>query len=110
MKARGKTITRSWVALLAIASTLFISSPRLPAADMDASIELSAEKTDEFKIKLKEVSIEVESRNGIVSLSGTVADTSHKALAQDTVEGIPGVTRVDNQLKVRGEGPAEHSD
>jgi len=43
-------------------------------------------------------------------LTGTVAENSHKSLAQDTLENLPGVERVDNQLTVKEGGPAEHSD
>jgi osmotically-inducible protein OsmY len=45
-----------------------------------------------------------------VILTGTVAEASHKSLAEDTVAGLPGVKSVDNQLVVSGEQPAEHSD
>jgi len=31
-------------------------------------------------------------------------------LAENTVESLPGVKSVDNQLKIKGENPAEHSD
>jgi osmotically-inducible protein OsmY len=63
-----------------------------------------------FKTHLKDDSIKTVSRNGDVTLTGTVADSSHKSLAQDTVESLPGVKSVDNQLKIKGESPAEHSD
>jgi osmotically-inducible protein OsmY len=43
-------------------------------------------------------------------LTGTVAEESHKSLAENTVASLPGVKSVDNQLKVSGEQPAEHSD
>jgi hyperosmotically inducible periplasmic protein len=43
-------------------------------------------------------------------LTGTVAEASHKSLAEDTIEGLPGVKSVDNKLIVKGESPAEHSD
>ena len=59
---------------------------------------------------MKEDSIKTESVNGAVILTGTVAAPSHKSLAQDTVEGLPGVVSVDNQLKIKGDQPAEHSD
>src|SRR4029077_15532348 len=49
-------------------------------------------------------------KNGAVTLTGTVAEASHKSLAQDTVEGLPGVTSVDNRLKIKDGSPAEHSD
>src|SRR5205814_5812941 len=35
--------------------------------------------------------------------------SSHRSLAENTVEGLPGVKSVDNRLKIKGE-PAEHSD
>jgi hyperosmotically inducible periplasmic protein len=43
-------------------------------------------------------------------LTGTVAEESHKSLAEDTVVSLPGVKSVDNQLTIKGEIPAEHSD
>ena len=39
-----------------------------------------------------------------------MAEDSHIGLARDTVSGLPGVKSVDNQLIVKGEAPAEHSD
>jgi hyperosmotically inducible periplasmic protein len=39
-----------------------------------------------------------------------VTKASDKSLAQDTVASLPGVISVDNQLVVKGEQPAEHSD
>ena len=63
-----------------------------------------------FKTHLKDDAIKIESKNGAVALTGTVADSSHKSLDQDTVENLPGVKSVDNQLKIKGESPAEHSD
>ena len=63
-----------------------------------------------FKTYLKDDSIKTESKDGVVTLTGTVAEASHKSLAQDTVASLPGVKSVDNQLLVSGEQPAEHSD
>ena len=63
-----------------------------------------------FKTYLKDDSIKTESKDGVVTLTGTVADASHKSLAEDTVASLPGVKSVDNQLLVSGEQPAEHSD
>ncbi|HXD00978.1 MAG TPA: BON domain-containing protein [Verrucomicrobiae bacterium] len=98
------------LALLAVTGTLFVTSTSLRAADTDDRIESSANKSYVFKTYLKDDSIKTESKNGAVTLTGTVADSSHKSLAQDTVEGLPGVKSVDNQLVVKGEAPAEHSD
>lgn len=80
------------------------------AADTDARIEASARKSYVFRTQLKDDSINVESKDGIVTLTGTVADESHKSLAEDTVKGLPGVQSVDNRLEVKSQPPAEKSD
>ena len=98
------------LALLAATSTLLITSVPLRASETDSRIESSAQKSYVFKTYLKADSIKTESKNGIVTLTGTVAEANHKSLAQDTVEGLPGVKSVDNQLIVKGESPTEHSD
>jgi osmotically-inducible protein OsmY len=63
-----------------------------------------------FKTALKDDSIKTDSKNGVVTLTGTVAKASDKSLAEDTVASLPGVKSVDNQLVVSGAQPAEHSD
>src|SRR5579859_3024587 len=98
------------LALSVIAGALLVTSPSLRASSTDSRIESSAAKSYVFKTVLKDDSITTESKNGIVTLTGTVADANHKSLAEDTVEGLPGVKSVDNQLLVKGEQPAEHSD
>jgi hyperosmotically inducible periplasmic protein len=98
------------LALLVATGALFVTSASLRASDTDDRIESSAKKSYVFKTHLKHDSIKTVSKDGVVTLTGTVADSSHKSLAQDTVESLPGVKSVDNQLKVKGETPAEHSD
>jgi osmotically-inducible protein OsmY len=97
-------------ALLAAASALLITGTPLRAADTDNRIESSAAKSYVFKTYLKDDSIKTVSKDGVVTLTGTVAEDSHKALAENTVASLPGVKSVDNRLKVSGEQPAEHSD
>ena len=96
--------------LATIVSTMLITSAPLRAASTDSRIESSAAKSYTFKTTLKDDSIKTESKDGIVTLTGTVAEASHKSLAENTVASLPGVVRVDNQLVVSGEQPAEHSD
>jgi osmotically-inducible protein OsmY len=91
------------VALLALGMPAY-------ATKTDDRIESSAKKTYVFKTYLKEDDIKIESKNGVVALTGTVSEESHKSLAQDTVAGLPGVKSVDNKLEVKGEHPAESSD
>ena len=98
------------LAFLAATSALLVASPSVRASDTDSRIESSAAQSYVFKTYLKDDSITTESKDGIVTLTGTVADVNHKSLAQDTVAGLPGVISVDNQLLVKGEQPAEHSD
>jgi len=97
------------LALLAT-SILLVSVAPLRATETDERIEASAKKSYVFKTYLKDDSIKTQSKGGIVTLTGTVSEAAHKSLAGDTVESLPGVKRVDNQLTVKGESPAEHSD
>jgi hyperosmotically inducible periplasmic protein len=98
------------LALMVAASTLLVASASVRASDMDNRIESSAQKSYVFKTYLKGDSIKTESKDGAVILTGTVAEASHKSLAENTVESLPGVKSVDNQLKIKRESPAEHSD
>jgi osmotically-inducible protein OsmY len=100
----------SFLALFAATGAMLVTSLSLRASDTDDRIVSSAKKSYVFKTYLKNDSIKTVSKDGFVTLTGTVAESSHKSLAGDTVEGLPGVTSVDNQLKVSGEQPAEHSD
>lgn len=95
---------------LAVAvSTLLISGSSL-RADTDDRIESSAANSYTFKTTLKNDSIKTESKDGVVTLTGMVAEESHKSLAEDTVASLPGVKSVNNQLLIKGGQPAEHSD
>ncbi|MBC8002856.1 MAG: BON domain-containing protein [Opitutaceae bacterium] len=101
--------TRS-LALLVATSALFAASASLHASDADDRIESSAKQSYVFKTYLKEDTIKTESKDGVVTLTGTVSAEVHKSLAENTVESLPGVKSVNNQLKIKGESPAEHSD
>ena len=105
-----KNSTTYSLALLFTTGALFVTSLPLRASDTDDRIEASAKKSYVFKTYLKDDSINTASKNGAVTLTGTVATESHKALAEDTVSSLPGVKSVDNRLKVKGESPTEHSD
>jgi hyperosmotically inducible protein len=98
------------LALMVAASTLLVTSASVRASETDDRIESSAKNSYVFKSYLKGDSIKAASKDGAVILTGTVAEASHKSLAENTVESLPGVKSVDNQLKIKGESPAEHSD
>ena len=98
------------LALLVATGALLVTSTSLRASETDDRIESSATKSYVFKTYLKNDSIKTESKDGAVTLTGTVAESSHKSLAENTVESLPGVKSDDNHLKIKGENPAEHSD
>jgi len=98
------------VALMVAAVVLLVISVPVHASTMDDRIQASAEKSYVFETYLKGDDIKIQSKDGVVSLTGTVSEESHKSLAQETVAGLPGVKSVDNRLEVKGEHPAEKSD
>ena len=102
--------TNSILSLFVAMGAILATATPLRASDTDSRIESSASKSYVFKTYLKDDSIKTVSKDGTVTLTGTVSEQSHKVLAQDTVESLPGVKSVDDQLKVSGEQPAEHSD
>jgi hyperosmotically inducible periplasmic protein len=98
------------ISLMVAAVVLLALSVPVHASKMDSSIESSAKQSHVFKTYLKADDIKVQSMDGVVTLTGTVSEESHKSLAQETVASLPGVKSVDNKLEVRGERPAENSD
>lgn len=91
------------------ATLLFICGLAL-ASSLDSKIVLSTEKSHVFTTNLKDDDIKIKSKAGVVTLTGNVSQESHKTLAGETVANLPEVKSVDNQLKVKGEQPAEMSD
>ncbi|CAG0992895.1 Osmotically-inducible protein Y [Geobacteraceae bacterium] len=96
--------------LMAIAVTLLAIGVPAHASKLDDRIESSAKKSYVFKTYLKDDKVKVDSEDGVVTLTGTVSEESHKSLAQETVAGLPGVKSVDNRLEVKGERPTDMSD
>ncbi|MEN6468788.1 MAG: BON domain-containing protein [Smithella sp.] len=104
-----KAMYRLAVMMVAAVALLALSMPA-HASKTDARIESSAKKSYVFQTYLQGDDIKIQSLNGAVTLTGTVAEESHKLLAQDTVANLPGVESVDNKLTIKGESPAEQSD
>src|ERR1044072_8057292 len=96
MKKTSANKSRTLGAL--VAGALMLTNIELRADQTDNRIEASAKKSHIFQTYLKNDSIVTESKNGVVTLTGTVAESSHKSLAQDTVEGLPAVASVDDPL------------
>lgn len=97
-------------ALIAASAVAWSAAAPLYVSELDDQIETSFKNTYVYKTYLKNDSIKVKSENGSVTLSGTVSEESHKALANDTAENLPGVTLVDNQLATKAEAAAESAD
>ncbi len=104
-----KKVNNRLASYAAAAALLIVAGP-LRAEHTDPHIESSIKKSYVFKTFLKDDAIKVESKAGIVTLTGTVADDSRKSLAQETASEMPGVKSVDNRLEIKGERPAVHSD
>jgi osmotically-inducible protein OsmY len=104
------SVNNGKIMVLVTAGAMLLNISAQASGETDDRIESSAQKSYVFKTYLKDDSIKTESTGGAVTLTGTVAEASHKSLAGDTVEGLPGVRSVDNQLTIKGESPAEHSD
>jgi hyperosmotically inducible periplasmic protein len=96
--------------LVAITAVVLFTSVSARASETDVRIQSSANQSYVFKTFLKSDAIKVQSINGFVTLTGTVAEESHKSLAQETVASLPGVKSVENKLELKGARPAENSD
>ncbi len=87
-----------------------LTAPSLWAYQTDLSIESSISNSYVFNTYLKGDNIVVHSKEGMVTLTGTVADENNKFLAQNTAENLPDVKNVDNQLQIKQPLPAAYSD
>ena len=83
----------------------------LLATQLNDRIESSAKKTYVFTTYLKHDNIKIKtSDDSVVTLTGTVSQWSHRALAKEAVAGLPGVKKVNDNLEFKGAQPAENSD
>src|ERR1017187_9906143 len=98
------------LALVLAAGVLAFTSAPVRASETDSRIESSFKKTYVYKTYLKDEHIKISSKDGAVTLSGSVADESNRSMSQDVAEALPGVTSVDNRIEFRGDRPAESSD
>lgn len=93
-----------------IAGCVIASLPAvlLGSTQTDRQIEDAANNSYNYKVVL-DGHVNVASSDGVVTLTGTVPDKSDKDLAAETVENLPGVVRVDNEIGVNAAYP-EYSD
>ena len=89
---------------------VFIAGPiaLLASSATDRKIEEAAKASYNYRTVLED-HVKVKANDGIVTLTGTVQDKDDRDLAADTVENLPGVTSVNNEIIVKSTYP-EHSD
>jgi osmotically-inducible protein OsmY len=97
------------VFIMATAAVL-LASVSASASETDSRIESSFRESYVSKTYLNKDNVNIQSKDGAVTLTGTVSEESSKALAKETAASLPGVISVDNQLEFKGERPAENSD
>ena len=98
-----ETLIPGIIALLLMTGllVLLMITGHLFTANEDERIVTAARDSLSFKYYLKGDDIQILSLNGAVTLTGSVAEEPHAALAAATVANLPGVKRVDNRLEVR---------
>lgn len=97
--------TKNLLVMLVLAASpaaLFASSKT------DRQIEAAAKASYNYHTVLGD-QVTVKADDGVVTLTGTVPDRDARDLAADTVENLPGVTSVNNEITVKSAYP-EHSD
>jgi hyperosmotically inducible periplasmic protein len=94
--------------ILALGLVAILPVTLLATAETDRKIEAAAKASYNYHIVLKD-SVKVEAHDGVVTLTGSVADQDLIKLAEDTAGDLPGVLRVDNRITVTPPTP-EYSD
>jgi len=98
------------LALVMATAALLGSNITVRASETDDRIESSFKNTHLYKTYLKDEKIKICSKDGAVTLSGDVWNDTHKPMAQDVAEALPGVKSVDNRIAIKGDQPTENSD
>ncbi|MCC5848496.1 MAG: BON domain-containing protein [Verrucomicrobia bacterium] len=96
--------------LAVVTASVLYFAPPLQAAAADDQIESSFKTSHEYRTTLKDDTIKIDARDGVVTLRGTVASESNKRLAEKTAAGLNGVVRVESMIETEEEAAAEKSD
>src|ERR1041384_8677122 len=90
--------TKHVLALMTALAVVTNCTPLRAARNDDARIVSAAKQSYVYRTYLKNDDIKIQADDGAVTLKGEVPDRSHKDMAADTVESLPGAQRVDNKL------------
>jgi hyperosmotically inducible protein len=93
--------TNHTLVVIAAIATVLIATPLRAAPNEDERIVYAAKQSYVFRALLKDDHIKIHSKDGAITLKGEVASASHKDMAQDTLENLPGVKHVENLLEVK---------
>ena len=69
-------------------------------ARADAHVESAIKKSFVYRHLLKGDDVKVQSRDGVVTLTGSVSEKYHKTLAREAAAAQDGVTKVDDRVEV----------
>lgn len=105
---KNKFIVR--LAWATTAVTLFVGHVPARASEADDQAEVAFKNSYVFKTYLVDDSVKASAKDGVFTLSGTVANETHKTLALDTATSLPGVNSVENKLETKAEVAAENAD
>src|SRR5580692_2090801 len=107
MLKRVFTRTASWVGVAAFCGVIALAQDAAPADGQrtDGQIEMDVVHALDGSAALKNDLITAATIQGKVTLAGTVSSDSSQSLAESIVKGVPGVTGVQDNLKVGN--PAE---
>ena len=99
-----KRTTLAVMITLTLASMAAMAANDWKDATKDAWIDGKAETTLLLNGNLNSFTIDTDVKKGVVTLTGEVESDVDKALAAELVEGLEGVTSVENKLMVKNEG------
>ena len=95
---------------LAAAAAMLLAGSAMQASEADDQIEASFKRTYIYRTYLKHDSVTATVKGGVLTLTGKVQDTYHRALAQEMASGLPGITSVDNRLAIKDAATTEGDD
>ena len=91
---------RKLFAFVLVASAWAVGSVSTLAADRDDQIEKTFKNSQAYRTQLKNANVSIDSAEGVVTLKGEVANEAQKSVAVETARDIPGVQRVNDELRV----------
>lgn len=101
---------KQYVVLAGLMVGLFSFNGTLFATETDERIEAAAKQSYVFNMYLIGDEVTIRSKEGVVTLTGTVSSEPYKLLAREMAASLPGVVSVDNQLEAKDKAPGGHKD